>query len=490
MRRHFTGRSIPTLLAMMPMVLFQPSTDAVPTTTVAAIVTSAPSTATAQGLATPSPLPAATDAPTSPAPTTTTTVLAAPPGTRTKLRLDIAPRAATVIIRTSTVESTTTTAQATVTVPAGRVDLTIAAPGYQPRQETVTVTAAGGTITRRLDPIGQMHRHRFDIKTGSNPKQVAFTPDGAELWVPLLGSRGVDVFRTADGSKVTTIRIGNDHGAVEVIFNRAGTRAYVSQMETASVFEVDTASYRVLRRMATGGNWTKVLALSPEETTLYAANWVSNDVSVLSLATGTLLKRIPTVKTPRGLSFDPTGTRMFVAGFEGGEIQRINLVTGEKAILLHTGGAMRHMAVDEQLGVLYADDMGTNGVYVVDLSTEKVRQIATVDSHPNTIDLSPDRRFLYVSNRGENSVKGYNVPGPEWGSVLVVDVATGKILDAIIGGNQTTGLDVSPDGKLLAFTDFLDNRLAVYDIPSAGVLDAGNGGLAPRRRPLIVKRAG
>jgi DNA-binding beta-propeller fold protein YncE len=59
---------------------------------------------------------------------------------------------------------------------------------------------------------------------------------------------------------------------------------------------------------------------------------------------------------------------------------------------------------------------------------------------------------------------------------VVLDTATGAYLDAIVGGNQTTGLDVSPDGTMLAFSDFLDNRVSVYRIPSYDVLVAGNGG--------------
>ena len=47
---------------------------------------------------------------------------------------------------------------------------------------------------------------------------------------------------------------------------------------------------------------------------------------------------------------------------------------------------------------------------------------------------------------------------------------------AIVGGNQTTGLDVSPDGTLLAFSDFLDDRVSVYAIPDYEVLLAGDGG--------------
>jgi len=45
-----------------------------------------------------------------------------------------------------------------------------------------------------------------------------------------------------------------------------------------------------------------------------------------------------------------------------------------------------------------------------------------------------------------------------------------------VAGNQTTGLDVSEDGGLLAISDFLDNRIRIYTIPPYQQLATGNGG--------------
>ena len=124
---------------------------------------------------------------------------------------------------------------------------------------------------------------------------------------------------------------------------------------------------------------------------------------------------------------------------------------------------------------MYADDMGHDTVYVLETSSGKIRKLADTDSHPNTIDLAPDGKYLYVSNRGHNSDKGYNQFGPDFGSILVFDTATGKVVDAIVGGSQTTGLDVSPDGTLLAFTDFQDARVQLYAIPASEVLARSDG---------------
>ena len=370
-------------------------------------------------------------------------------------------------------------------VPGGQVSVKLSRPGYNRVTQPVSLTAAQ-SLTMWLDPSGLLFRSLVRFKTGPNPKQVAFSPDGKELWVSDLGGYGVEVFDPTTGKKLAQVKLG-EHGAVEVIFTRDGKTVYASQMETASVYEIDRVTRTVKRILKTGGTWTKVLALSPDEKTLYAANWVSNNVSEIDLTTGKLKRLIKTVTTPRGLYVTPDGQRLFVAGYDKGDIERITLATGASKVLLHTGGAMRHMVGDDANGLLYVDDMLYGEVYTVDLATESVRKLAKTDNEPNTIALSPDGKVLYVSNRGKNNPKSYYIPGPEWGSVLAIDTATGKILDAIVGGNQCTGLDVSPDGKLLAFSDFLDNKIRVYSIPDYQTLAAGGGGRAVAHLKDLVK---
>jgi DNA-binding beta-propeller fold protein YncE len=145
-------------------------------------------------------------------------------------------------------------------------------------------------------------------------------------------------------------------------------------------------------------------------------------------------------------------------------------------VIFATGGAYRHLVLDTTGENLYASDMAGASVYVTEVATGETTLLASVDRLPNTIDLSPDGRVLFVSHRGRNNPESYLLVGPEWGSVLLIDTATGQPLDAIVAGNQTTGLDVSPDGTLLAYSDFRDDLVSVYAIPSYETLAAGNGG--------------
>jgi YVTN family beta-propeller protein len=264
-------------------------------------------------------------------------------------------------------------------------------------------------------------------------------------------------------------------GGVEVIFSFDGTKAYVSQMETAKVFEIDVKTKEVLRSFNTKGTWTKVLELSKNGKFLYASNWCSNDVSEINLQTGKVERVIPTVETPRGLYL--TEEFLYVAGFKNGEIQKINLKDGSSEIIFKSGGAMRHIAGDKERGLFFVSDMALGVVWQVSLENDEVKKFVETDKNPNTISLSPDKKILFVSCRGENfSPSNYFIPGPEWGSVLLFDANTGEMLDAIVAGNQPTALDISSDGKILAFSDFLDHKIEVFEIPLFNKLKEGNGG--------------
>lgn len=370
--------------------------------------------------------------------------------------------------------------------PSGRATITIALAGYNTFSQELFIDAPL-EFEYYLDPEGQVLHGLGLITTKGAPKGVSVTHDGSEAWTSILnGPPSIQIFDPRTGAPLGGVDIGS-HGAVEVIFNRAGTLAYTSQMETAKCFEIDVKTRRVLREFDTKSAWTKWVALSPDEKTLYASNWSGNDVSIIDLTTGELVKRVGVSKTPRGMYATADGKWLYVGGFDSGDLERIDLATYEKKALFKDGGALRHIVADEKTGRMYISDMARAVIWLCDMNTGAVTKFVDTDSHPNTIDLTPDGRLLFVSCRGRNNPKSYYLPGPEWGSILVFDAATGKPLDALIAGNQPTALDVSDDGKLLVFSDFLDNRLRVYEIPPFDEFANGGGGRFEAHKALIRK---
>jgi DNA-binding beta-propeller fold protein YncE len=199
------------------------------------------------------------------------------------------------------------------------------------------------------------------------------------------------------------------------------------------------------------------------------------------------MRRLPTVRTPRGLYVTPDGAKLYVAGFDQGEIEVFDLESFDSRVIHSSGGHMRHLVGDPRRGLVYGSDMGTNEAVVVDTATDEVRLLAATDDTPNTIDLTPDGRVLAVSNRGMDNPESYYLPGPQWGSIILIDTRTGAYLDAVVGGNQPTGLDISQDGKWLAYSDFLDDRVTVLSIPPTRRLLSGGGGRAAIYRDELDK---
>ena len=103
-------------------------------------------------------------------------------------------------------------------------------------------------------------------------------------------------------------------------------------------------------------------------------------------------------------------------------------------------------------------------VSVLDLKTDTVERSFYVGSNLNTIKLSVDGKKLFISSRGHNSNGGYLQKGPDFGKIFVYDTRLKRIIDWTWGGNQPTGLDVSPDGSKVVFSDFLDHRVEIYGI--------------------------
>ncbi len=308
----------------------------------------------------------------------------------------------------------------------------------------------------------------YKVKTAPSPKGLAFVPNGQEIWVTSLlnTKRGVVVHSGKFYDTLTNIVL-NNYGGVEVVVNKNGSKVYISQMETGSVFEIDAKTKTILRVFKTNSTWTKVIVLSYDEQKLYASNWSGNNVSEFDLITGKLIRNIKTVKTPRSIYPTKDNKYLYVAGYDKGELQKINLQDETSQILYDQGVALRHIVVDEKRGIMYISDMGKNNILKLNLANDSIVNFVKTDENPNTIALSLDGNLLFVSCRGQNySEDNYSIPGPEWGTVLIFDTNSGKLVDAIIGGNQPTALGVSPDGKVLVFSDFLDGILEFYQIPN------------------------
>src|SRR5690606_39200021 len=114
---------------------------------------------------------------------------------------------------------------------------------------------------------------------------------------------------------------------------------------------------------------------APAAARVYVSNETGGTVDVLDAATGTIEARIQVGKRPRGIRLSNDGTRLYVA---------------------LSGSPISPPGVDES--TLPPPDRAADGIGVVDIATRTLVRTYPSGQAPESFDLSPDGRMLYVSN--------------------------------------------------------------------------------------------
>jgi DNA-binding beta-propeller fold protein YncE len=282
-----------------------------------------------------------------------------------------------------------------------------------------------------------------------------------------MGKYSIDPFK-----KIDELNVPNEYraeaGFVEMAILPEKNEIWVSQMTTNMLHVFSLVSGNWLKAVPISGKWVKVLLPSPDESRIYASCWDSKTICEIDTEKKVELRSFNTSGIPRGLAFTPDGKGLLAAIFSSSGVDVINLSDGkiEKTLNAAPGHiyAMRHIVHDEKRKEYYITAMGTGRVYRLSDNFEWI-DYWQVGYKPNTCAISPDGKWLFVSCRGPNNPdKGYLYKGYEFGKIYFINLENKKVSGWIWGMDQPTGLAVSPDGKYLAFSDFLSSTLELYRI--------------------------
>jgi YVTN family beta-propeller protein len=235
-------------------------------------------------------------------------------------------------------------------------------------------------------------------------------------------------------------------------------------MLTNEVHILEARTLKKIGSVPVQGIWPKVICTDREERYAYVSNWESRSITVIETESRKVIRVIPISGIPRGLAITREGL-LYVCLYDSGDIEVIDTKTYRRIKALPFGpGAKRHIVLDEGKALAYVSDMATGRVSKISLRTDQPLASLWAGSNPNTLALTSDGRYLFVSIRGRNNPEDYQKKGPEFGKIAVIETESFRIVDWVWGRNQPTGLALSPDNRYLAFTDFLDANLEVYEI--------------------------
>jgi YVTN family beta-propeller protein len=259
----------------------------------------------------------------------------------------------------------------------------------------------------------------------------------------------------------------------------------------------------------------------------------NNQVAIIDLAGGKLLRTVKTEIAPFGAVLSTDGSVAYVSNWGGripvegdltlptgldpqadqvvvdragiastGTLTRVDTTTGTVTHSIPVGLHPTGLALDEQAGLLYVANGNDDSIGIVDTRTNRVAKTIRLQpfarkAHgvsPTAIALSPDRGRLYVACGGINAV-------------AVIDLRKGQVEGLIPTGWYPNGLDVSPDGKHLAISTLLGvgsgwrddekkrfvhaNRGTVHvvELPDAAQLESYTLAVAENNRMLIGTEA-
>lgn len=300
------------------------------------------------------------------------------------------------------------------------------------------------------------------VLTGVQPKSVALSPDGNQVWVANFGRPDRDNVKVYDADSLELLATVEFPGnAVEFAFSPDGRTAYVSNFRRHTIHEVDTRSFEVGRELDVGGH-PKVMVVSPDGARIYVANWAGSQVTEVDAAAFTIRRRLPTGEHPRGMVLADGGEQLYVAAMYSHLVHVFERDAEAQSREFRPCRYPRAMQLSPDETRLYASCSCCRQVRWFDRAGH-LRGMATTGENPRSIDLSDDGRWLAVADFDDTTV------------TLIDTVEQTHRIVPVPDANQIVGVAVRARGDAIRVyaTSWLTGELVVLEAarPQAAAAD-------------------
>lgn len=168
-----------------------------------------------------------------------------------------------------------------------------------PGASSLFATSIGSGTTSKIDlASGEVGPH---VETGDGAEGVAVSPDGEAVWVTNRTDDTVSILDAASASVVDSLAV--DGFPIRVAFSPDGQHALVTAPRAGTAALFDAAERRLLARLDVGAKPIGVLV--PTNDRGYVANAGSGTVSVVDLATQSVVDTFRAGRGPDGMAYLP-----------------------------------------------------------------------------------------------------------------------------------------------------------------------------------------
>jgi YVTN family beta-propeller protein len=270
------------------------------------------------------------------------------------------------------------------------------------------------------------------ISVGTNPYDVAITPNGATAYVSNAGSGTVTPISTATNTPGTPITVGTDPYGIAITPN--GLTAFVANDGSNSVTPINTTTDAPESRIAVGSAPVDV-AITPNGKTAYVANYSNGTVTPINTATHAPGAGIKVGAQPFDIAITPNGDTAYVVDNHSGTVTPINTATNTVETQIAVGSDPMGIAITPNGSTAYVANEGSGTVTPINTTTNVAGAPITITAgSPVAIAVSPDGSTAYVS--GGSSVTPIHTSTNTAGTPISV------------GGSPSAGADgiaITPD---------------------------------------------
>jgi len=267
------------------------------------------------------------------------------------------------------------------------------------------------TVSAPYVIVGATYVQNFSVAAQeTSPRAMAFNTDGTKMFV--IGDIGDDVneyalstgFDVSTASYTQAFSIAAQETAPSgIAFNTDGTKMFVvgttgdavNEYALSTGFNVSTASFTDSFSVAPQEIKPQDVAFNTDGTKMFVVGDTGDDVNEYTLATGFDVSTSSFVDSfsvsaqeaaPQGVAFNPDGTKMFVVGNAAGEVHQYTLTTGFDVSTASYASINFSAAAQDTfpMGIAFNTD-GTK-MFIVGLENDAVYQYSTgVDSVTTTV---------------------------------------------------------------------------------------------------------
>lgn len=267
------------------------------------------------------------------------------------------------------------------------------------------------------------------LEIGFLPHEIAITKDGKTAYVSNFGIRDYDSGSGTPGASISVIDLP-------------------SLSEKYRLYTFDPADYKDYGQIDSAPHGVKLRP--PYENQLFVNIEKGNKVLVFDVNERTLLKQIPVSPNTHNLYFSPDGKTLWLMAGKDGVI-RVDADSGQVTGSLTLPSAVRGLKYTPDNRYLMAS--AVNQIVFIDPDTMTIqRKFDNLGVGPILYsDITPDQRYIIAPAAFDHQV-------------IVIDVASGKVIKRLVTGLNPINVLVSPDGQFAYISNATDKHVSKINL--------------------------